>query len=121
MAQNEFLRKRDERDRRFFMAGMMTGAQLVTDFVSQSLHDPAVMGKTRVLNRGSIDKIFDNCSKLDDHFCLAFSNHVEADYIRDEWDAVMRDIYEDDAAPFTKRYPYAKEFQYLKPQKGWVD
>lgn len=121
MASNEFLKKRDERDRRFFMAGMHTGVQLVTDFVAQSLHDPAVMGKTRVLNRGSIDKIFDNCSKLDDHFCLAFSKHVEADYIRDEWDAVMRDIYGDDADPFIKRYPYAKEFQYLKPQKGWVD
>ena len=121
MGTNEFLKKRDERDRRFFEAGMKTGAQLVTDFISQSLHDPAVMGKTRVLNRGSIDKIFANCSKLDDHFSRAFSNHVEADYIRAEWDAVMRDIYGDDADPFEKRYPYAKNVQYLKPQKGWVD
>lgn len=120
MAKNEFLKKRDARDRAFFEAGMKTGAQLITDFVSQTLHDPAVMGKTRVLNRGSIDKIFDNCSKLDDHFCLAFSNHVEADYIRDEWDAVMRDIFGDDAAPFNLRYPYAKDFQYMKAQKGWV-
>lgn len=120
MGKNEFLKKQAERDRRFFEAGMQTGVQLAADFVSQSLHDPAVMGKTRVLNRGSIDKIFDNCKDLDDHFSLAFASHVEADYVREEWDAVMREIYGDDATPFEERYPFAKDFQYLKPQKGWV-
>lgn len=121
MAKNEFLKKRDARDGCFFEAGMQTGVQLVTDYISQSLHDPNVMGKTRVLNRKTLDKIFENCAKLDDHFSLAFSNHVEADYRREEWDAVMKDIWGDDADPFEKRYPYAKDFQYLKPQKGWTD
>lgn len=121
MAKNEFLKKRDERDRCYFEAGMQTGVQLVADYIAQTLHDPDVMGKTRVLNRKTLDKIFENCAKLDDHFSLAFSNHVEADYRREEWDAVMRDIYGEDADPFEKRYPYAKEFRYLKPQKGWTD
>lgn len=121
MGNNEFLKKRDDRDRRFFDAGMQTGLQLAADYIAQSLHDPDVMGKTRVLNRKTLDKIFINCEKLDAHFSMAFSNHVEADYRREEWDAVMRDIYGADADPFEKRYPYAKDFQYLKPQKGWAD
>lgn len=121
MGANEFLKKRDERDRKFFDAGMRTGVQLVTDFVSQSLHDPNVMGKYRVLRRNSIDKIFANCKRLDDHFSLAFSDHVEADYVREEWDGVMRDIYGDDADAFELRYPFAKDIKYLKPKKGWVD
>ena len=93
----------------------------MADFMVQSLHDPDVMGKTRVLNRGSIEKILANCTKLDEHFSLAFSDHVEADYRREEWDGVMKEIYGEDADPFNKRYPYAKDFQYLKPQKGWAD
>lgn len=121
MAKNEYLKKQAARDRCLFEAGMQTGAQLVADYIAQSLHDPDVMGKTRVLNRGTLDKIFANCEKLDEYFSVAFSNHVEADYRREQWDSVMRDIYGADADPFEKRYPYAKDFHYLKPQKGWVD
>jgi hypothetical protein len=33
----------------------------------------------------------------------------------------MREIFGDDADPFEKRYPYAKDIKYLKPKKGWVD
>lgn len=121
MGSNNYLKMRAERDRRFFESGMRTGAQLVVDFVSQTLHDPEVMGKNRVLNRGSIEKILGHCKALDEHFCLAFSDHVEADYIRDEWDQCLRDIFGDDTDSFTKRYPYAKDFQYMKAQKGWVD
>ena len=121
MAKNNFLAQRDARDRKFFEAGMRTGMQLVSDFISQTLHDPNVMGKTRVLNRGSIDKIFENCRLLDEHFSLAFSDHVEADYVREEWDGVMREIYGEDADVFELRYPFAKDIKYLKARKGWVD
>lgn len=120
MANNEFLRKRDERDRRFFEAGMKTGAQLVYDFMTMTLTDPDVMSKNRVLGRATLDKVFLNCSRLDEHFGLAFSSHVEADYIRDEWDKCLVEIFGDDADPFNRRYPYARDFQYLKAQKGWV-
>lgn len=117
---SNYIQQRQERDRIYFDAGMRTGVQLVTDFISQTLADPAVMGKNRVLSRKSLDKIFANCSKLDDHFSLAFSDHVEADYVRAEWDGVMKEIYGDDADPFEKRYPFAKEIKYCKPRKGWT-
>ena len=119
---NEYLRKRQERDRAFFEAGWRTGAQVVTDYISQSLNDPDVMGKSRVCARGSLDKIFANCRKLDEHYSAAFDpDNVEADYVREEWDSVMRDIYGADADSFDKRYPYARDIHYLKPKKGWVD
>lgn len=117
---NEFLAKRDQRDWNFFDAGMQMGVQLLSDYISQTLTDPAVMGKNRVFSRKSLDKVFDNCSKLDKHFCMAFTDHVEADYIREEWDRIMRQIYKEDAAPFEKRYPYAKKIKYMKPRKGWI-
>ena len=104
-----------------FNDGMKTGVQLMDDFVSLSLHDPDVMGKNRVMKRGSIDKVFANCSKLDDHFSRAFDTmDVEADYVRAEMDAALYDIYGDDADPFEKRYPHAKEIKYCKPRKGWT-
>lgn len=119
---SNYLKQLKEAYRRGFNDGMDTGVQLMDDFVSMSLHDPNVMGKNRVMNRGSIDKIFANCSKLDDHFNRAFdTNDVEADYIREEMDAALRDIYEEDADPFEKRYPYAKEISYVKAKKGWVN
>ena len=120
MAKNSYLEQRAQRDRQFFEAGMRTGAQLVTDLVCQTLRDPDVMSKTRVLSRESIEKIFMNCKKLDEYYSLAFSDHVEADYRREEWDAVMREIFGDDADSFEKRYPYAKEFSYMKARKGWT-
>lgn len=121
MAKNDFLRKRDERDREYYEAGMRTGAQLVVDFISMSLHDPDVMGKNRILSRNSIEKVLSNCKKLDEYFSLAFSKHVEADARREEWDKVLKEIYGDDTDPFEKRYPDAHKFSYMKPLKGWVD
>ena len=121
MAKNSYIQQRMERDRQYFDAGMRTGCQLTTDFICETLRDPNVMGKTRVLSRESIEKIFAHCTKLDAYYHMAFSDHVEADYVREKWDSVMRDIFGDDADPFEKRYPYAKEIKYLKPQKGWVD
>jgi hypothetical protein len=62
---SNYIKMRDERDRRYFNAGMNTGVQLATDFICETLRDPDVMGKTRVLSRESIEKIFANCRKLD--------------------------------------------------------
>lgn len=121
MGKNEFLRKRDERDRKFFEAGMKTGAQFATDYIALSLHDPVVMGKNRILSGSTISKVFIHAGKLDEHFCLAFSDHVEADYVRTELDGALKEVFGEDTVPFEQRYPYAKDFNYLKPQKGWND
>lgn len=116
-----YLQQRQERDREFFHAGMRTGSQFVTDYMVQTLTDPEVMGKNRVLGRATLEKVLMNCKKLDEYFSIAFSDHVEADYRREEWDTVMRDIFGEEADSFEKRYPYSREIKYCKPKKGWVD
>ena len=118
---NEYLRKRAERDREYYEAGMRTGAQLVVDFVTQSLHDPDVMGKNRIFSRATLEKMFANCKKLDDYYSLAFTKHVEADARREEWDKVLREVFGNDTDPFEVRYPDAEKFNCMKPLKGWAD
>ena len=41
---NDFIKKRNERDRKFFDAGMNFGLQLANDFYQMTLHDKSVMG-----------------------------------------------------------------------------
>lgn len=118
MAGNDFLKKQKERDRKFFDAGMMFGLQLANDFYQMTLHDKSVMG-SRVLGRDMIERIAAHTSKLDDHFSDAFSDHVEADFLQEEMDGVLRNIFGDDLIPFAERYPIVKQYGYLKSRKGW--
>ena len=117
---NAFLKARDERDRKFFNAGMQHGIQMVHDYLQISLRDPETMGKD-IFGRSRIEKLFGKVKQCDDHFCLAFSNHKEADKRQEEMDDLLREIWGKDMHPFAERYPYAKQFGYQKPQKGWVD
>ena len=118
MAKNDFLDKQRQRDRKFFDTGMMFGLQLANDFYQITLHDKAVMN-SRVLGRDMIERIAAHTSKLDDHFSDAFSDHVEADYLQEEMDGALRDIFGDDLVPFADRYPIVKQYSYLKSRKGW--
>lgn len=115
---NDFIKRRNERDRKFFEAGMMFGAQLANDFYQITLHDKDVMG-SRVLGRAMIEKIAAHTGKLDDHFHGAFFDDVEADYLQEELDGVLREIFADDLIPFQQRYPIVKQYGYLKSRKGW--
>lgn len=117
---NAYLKARDERDRKFFLAGMEQGVQLVHDYVQIALRDQPTMNKD-VFGRGRIEKLFQKVKECDAHFDLAFSDHVEADKRQEEMDALLREIWGDDLVPFEQRYPYAKKFSYEKPKKGWVD
>lgn len=118
MGRNDFLEKQKQRDRKFFDAGMMFGCQLSNDFHQMTLHDRSVMG-SRALGRDALMKVAQNVSMLDDHFCDAFSGDVEADYLQEEMDGVLREIFDDDLIPFAERYPFIKQYGYLKSRKGW--
>lgn len=118
MARSDFLEKQKQRDRKFFDAGMMFGLQLANDFYQMTLHDKNVMG-SRVLGRTMIEKIAEHTSRLDDHFSDAFSDNVESDYLQEEMDGVLRDIFGKDLVPFAERYPIVKQYSYLKARKGW--
>lgn len=120
MAKNDFLKKRDERDRKFYDAGMVMGVQLCHDYVQMALRDPDVMKKD-IFGRERIEKLFKKCTEYDEHFSIAFSREVDADYVQEEMDSILREIWGKDLVPFAERYPYAKQFSYKKAQKGWVD
>lgn len=117
---NEFLKKQKERDRKFFNAGMIMGVQLVHDYIQMGLRDPDAVGRD-IFGRTRIDKLFEVVSNYDDHYSKAFTTDVEADAIRAEMDGKLREIYGDDLVPFEERYPYATQFSYDKPMKGWVE
>lgn len=114
-----FFKARDERDRKFFMAGMEMGVQLAHDYIQVALREPKTMGKD-IFGRARIAKLFGRVQELDEYFNPAFSKSVEADKFRDELDKCLEEIRKEDLVPFEKRYPYANKFRYDKPMKGWV-
>lgn len=118
MAKKDFQERQKERDRKFFDAGMMFGCQLANDFHQMTLHDRSVMG-SRTLGKDALLKVAQNVSLLDDHFCNAFSDSVDADYLQEEMDGVLREIFGDELIPFAERYPIVKQYGYLKARKGW--
>lgn len=117
-AKNDFQEKQRQRDRKFFNAGMNFGLQLANDFFQMTIHDKTVMG-SRVMGRSMIERIAAHTVELDDHFSNAFGDDVEADYLQEEMDGVLREIFGDDLIPFAKRYPTVKQYGYLKSRKGW--
>lgn len=118
MGRNDFLDKQKQRDAKFFQAGMLFGTQLASDYYNLSLHDKAVMG-SRAIGSNMISKIAENCKKLDDHFCDAFTDAVDADYLQEEMDAGLREIFGNNLIPFRERYPLLQTYGYMKSRKGW--
>ena len=116
---NDFIRKRDERDRKFFESGMDIGIQMAADYITLALRCPITMGKD-VFGRSRIDRLFARSRGFDDQFHEAFSDSPEADYYQEKLDDMLREIYGDDLHPFAERYPTIQQHGYQKPRKGWV-
>ena len=119
-SKNKFLEQRDARDRKFYMAGMQMGCQLVHDFISMALREPETMGKD-IFGRKRIEKLFERCSQFDDYYSLCFTKHVEADKRQQEMDQALKELWGEDLVPFEERYPYTKYYSYDKPMKEWVE
>ena len=117
---NKYLKDRRDIYNKGFAAGFSAGLQVATDYMTITFRDPEVMSG-KPLGRGKIERIIENSIKLDDHFCIAFSDHVEADYVQEEMDAILREVWEDDLIPFRERHPYAAQYGYAKARKGWVE
>ena len=119
MAVNKYIKDRNEILRKGFAAGMQVGMQVASDYITMSLRDPKVVGGTP-FGRERIERLMTNSMELDDHFWVAFSDEVEADYVQEEMDAKLREVYGDDLIPFAERYPNVKQYGYNKARKGWV-
>ena len=103
-AKNEFLRKRDERDQKFFDAGEEIGAQKMWDYVQQALRETEVVGPV-IFGRNRIEKLYRRLSELADHYQPAFTKEVYADNRQEELDGVLREVWGEDLVPFHERFP----------------
>ena len=119
MAQNEFLKRREQRDRECFRQGLITGMQIVHDYLTIALRRKTVMGRD-TFGTGRISRLTEAIGELDEYYSLAFSNHVEADAKQEEMDGELREVYGDELVRFPQRYPYLKQYGYDKPRKGWL-
>ncbi|EGC8431299.1 hypothetical protein H9185_001178 [Listeria monocytogenes] len=118
---NEFFKKRDERDQKFFDAGADVGFQKCLDYVMNALRDPELVGSD-IWGEKRLLALNILLGKYDDYFHPAWNaKHKEADYKQRELDARLKEGCGKYFAPFLMRYPYMKDISYNKPQKGWLD
>ena len=116
---NEFLKKRDERDQKFLDAGEDMGLQKMWDYMQIALRDPEIMGKD-VFGRKRLEKLYKKCSELAEYYKVAFTFQGEADVRQRDLDAQLKEVWGDDLCKFYDRYPYIKKIKYDKARKGWV-
>ena len=118
MANGDYLDRQKKDRQKFFDVGVEMGMQKMWDYVQKALTNREVMS-THLLNRARLEKVFADVQKSADHFELAFTDHKEADYVQEELDSVLREIWEDDLCPFNERYPYLKKQKYDKGKEKW--
>lgn len=112
---NAFLEKQQALRQSCFEAGLEIASQQFFDYLCLVLNDPEVMGKD-VFGANRIKKIHEALKATDKKFNEAFVNSEESDYYQEKLDQALRGIF-GEIDPFSKRYPYFKEWNYNKPSK----
>ena len=121
MSKNDFLKKRDERDQKFFEAGRDVGFQQCLDYVFNALRDPELVKKD-IWGESRLVQLHQKMVEYDRKFHDAWNAQAKmCDYCQKELDARLKDGLPHYFAPFEQRYPYMKDIKYDKPQKGWTD
>lgn len=115
----KFLDRQQDMQQKILDIGEEMGVQKCWDYIQTVLRDPEVMGKNKVLGRPTLEKVYKALSDKADHYKKAFSFDVEADYVQEELDGELREIWGEDLVPFYERYPYIRKFRYDKGKKGW--
>jgi hypothetical protein len=117
---NAYLKKRDDRNQAFLDAGEDMGMQKMWDYVQIALRDPKVMGKD-VFGRKRLEKLYKKVDELAEYYKTAFTFKVDADKLQRDFDAQLKEVWQEDLCPFYERYPYLKKITYEKAKKGWVE
>lgn len=112
---NSFLAKQQALQQKCFEVGCDTTAQQFFDYLCIVLNDPNVMGKD-VFGAKRIQKVHEALKAVDKQFSEAFVHSQESDYYQEKLDAALRQIF-GEIEPFSKRYPYLKEWDYNKPSR----
>lgn len=116
--QNDYLLRRQVRDKAFLDVGVDSGAQRIMDYLQCVLHDPKVMGKD-VFGTKRLRKVIQAIEERDKYYAAAYTTQKNADKLQDELDLELKEIWGDEALPFTERQPYIKQPEYNKAFKGW--
>ena len=115
---NEYLLRREARDKAFLDVGIDSGAQRIMDYLQCVLHDPKVMGKD-VFGPKRLRKVIQAIDERDKYYAPAYTTKNNADKLQDELDQELKEIWGDEALKFTERQPYIKQPEYNKAFKGW--
>lgn len=116
---NSYIKKRDERDQKFFEAGVDVGFQKAMDYVMNALRDPRLV-KGDIWGESRLFALHNLVYEYDDHFHPAWNaKHKMADYLQRELDAQLKEGCGRYFVPFAERYPVLKEIRYDRPMKGW--
>lgn len=118
---NSFIKKRDERDQKFFDAGIDVGFQKCLDYVMNALRDPELVGD-HIWGEKKLYKLNMLLAKYDAYFYPAWNyKHKDADIRQRDLDARLREGCGKYFAPFPERYPVMQDLRYDKPMKGWTE
>lgn len=117
-AKNAYMEQQQAIRQKFLDVGEEMGMQKMWDYVQTQLRNPEVVGKD-IFGRERMEKLYKGCMEAANHYHTAFTEDVEADYVQEELDGHLREIWEDDLTPFYERYPYLKQTKYDKAKKGW--
>lgn len=117
MAKNDYLAKQKALMQASFETGEEIGMQRMWDYIQIALRSPEVMGKDTV-GKSRMQKLYKKTVELADQFRLAFTTDPEADYVQEQLDAALREVWGDDLQTFYERYPQVKRIDYTKPHKG---
>lgn len=118
-SKNSFLAKQEERFQWYLDTGIDRGMQSLIDYVCIALNDPELMGKN-VMGKSRLQKLNVKLKEIASYYEKAFTDDVEADYIQEQLDRRLREIFGDELMPFEKRYPYFKKIKYNKGRKNWI-
>lgn len=94
--------ERVQRDRqRYLDIGLDSGAQIVHD----------VWGKERIV------RLLTRLNELKEEFGPAFRPGPEQDYMQEQLDGALREIFGDATVPFAVRHPYIRGIDYTKKRR----
>lgn len=113
MGKNNYIQKRDEDRQKFFNAGCDVTAQKMFDLLCLVLNDPETMDKD-TFGASRLKKIHNALAEKEEQFWQAWCGTNESDYYQEKLDSELRRIFGNDAPKFAERYPYLKEFDYIK-------
>ena len=117
---NDYLLRREVRDKAFLDVGVDSGAQRIIDYLQCVLHDPKVMGgKKNAFGRKKLRRVIQAIEERDKYYAGAYTTQKDADKLQDELDKELKDIWSEEALSFAERQPYIRQPDYSKAFKGW--